>query len=259
MPQISANPPQIWAKSAIVIDSDTFYPIYQKNIHEPLAIASITKIMNAIIVLENYKLNDVITISSNAALTIGSDIQLRTGEQLTVESLLYALLINSANDSGVALSEQMGTDKFVNLMNQKAKDMGLVNTVFKDPTGLSEENKSTAFDLAVIARYALKYPEFSKIISIPEYSIKSVDQKWSHELKNSNRLIQPDEKFFTPEVIGGKTGFTNEAGHCLLSIAKKDGHNLITVVLGTSEYTNTASANESQKLWRWVLDNIKWN
>lgn len=259
MPQISANPPQIWAKSAILVDSDTFYPIYQKNINEPLAIASITKIMNAIIVFENYKLDDVATISKNAASTIGSDIQLRTGEQLTIESLLFALLINSANDAGVALTEQMGTDKFVNLMNQKAKDMGLVNTYFKDATGLSEENKSTAFDLAVIARYALKNPDFLKIINIPEFTIMSVDQKWSHELKNSNRLIQPDEKYYIPQVVGGKTGFTNEAGHCLLSIGKKDDHYLISVILGTSENTITASANESYKLWQWAIENIKWN
>jgi len=254
------NRPLIYAKSVILIDEQTFYPVYEKNSYEVLPIASLTKIMTAIVALEHYKLTDEMVVSGKAVSTIGSDIQLKPGEKLTFESLLQALLINSANDAAVTLAENYGSEEqFVQLMNNKAKLIGLNNTRFEDTVGLSPNNKSTVFDLAVLMSYAAKNPKILEIIKTRESSITSIDGKFTHQLKNSNRLIQLDEKYFIPEVIGGKTGFTFEAGHCLATITNKDGHILISVVLSTDENTITASAAETNKLLRWAFENVTWN
>lgn len=247
--------PAIWADSVIILDQESFYPLIEKNAHKRVPIASTTKIMTSIIALENYKLDDVIEISSKAASQIGSETQLRSGEKLTVEAILNALLVQSGNDAAYALAEKIGFDNFVTKMNNKAKEIGLKDTEFKDPAGLEDTGYSSAFDLATITAYALNIKEFTKIVSITETSIYSVDGRIEHKLENSNRLIKEDSPYYLSEAIGGKTGYTPDAGHCLVSAAKFNEHSIVSVVLNTAESTNEASAKESAKLLNWANNN----
>lgn len=248
----------IWANNYILLDAISNYPLAEKNSHIPVSIASTTKIITATIILENYNLSDVITISPNAAAQIGSEVMLRSGEKLTVESLLYALLVQSGNDAAMALAEHYadgGLSGFVKAMNNKAKYFGLKDTEFKDPAGLDDTGRSSAFDLAIITSYAIKNPTFSKIVKTTGLTINSIDGKFAHKLDNSNRLIKSDEPLYYPNALGVKTGFTPEAGHCLVSVAEKNGKKIISVILNTNESTNDASAKESRKLLEWGFDN----
>lgn len=250
--------PKIYANSYVLIDAQTAYPIIESNSKTKVPIASITKIMTAIIVLENYNLTDELTVPAQVTSAIGSDIQLLPGEVLTVESLLHGLLIQSGNDAAIALAyKENSLEKFVEKMNQKAKDLGLNDTLFKDPAGLDDTSYSTAFEVAILSSYAMKNPIFAKIVKIPEYTIVSVNGKFSHQLKNSNRLILPDEQYFVSQATGIKTGYTPGAGHCLVTAVEKNGHLLIAVVLNTTENTIVASAKESKKLFDWTLDNLE--
>lgn len=248
----------ILAKNYVLIDADSFYPLLEKYSHSQVAIASTTKIMTAVIVLENYDLKDVVTISQNASSQIGSDIQLRTGEKLTVESLLYALLVKSGNDAAMALAEHLpgGLMTFIQKMNDKANYLGLKDTNYKDPAGLDDTGYSSAYDLAIITAYAMKNPVFNKIIRTQEFNITSIDGKISHQLESSNRLIKSDEPLYYPLAIGVKTGFTPTAGHTLVSAGESEGKILISVVLNTYENTVDASAKESRKLLKYGFDNF---
>lgn len=250
--------PTIYAKNYILIDMESAYPLYVKNADIQVPIASTTKIMTAIIVLENYNLDDIITISQSAATQIGSDIYLRTNEKMTIENLLYALLVRSGNDAAMALAEKIGLDEFVKKMNEKAQYLGLNNTHFKDPAGLDDSGHSTAKDLAILAAYALRNKQFKKYIKTAEITITSTDGQITHKLESSNRLIKPDESLFYSEGIGIKTGFTPDAGHCLVAAAQRNNHTLISIILYTYENTKQASAKESKKLLQWGFNNYKW-
>lgn len=248
----------IWAKNYILLDATSYYPLAEKNSHSKVPIASTTKIMTATIVLEKYNLSDIVTISANAASQIGSDVMLRSGEKLSVESLLYALLVQSGNDAAMALAENYpdgGLEGFILAMNTKAKYLGMKETQFKDPAGLDDTGHSSAFDLAIVTSYIINNPTFSKIIKTPEITINSIDGKLIHKLENSNRLIKGDEPLYYPYALGVKTGFTPEAGHCLVSAAEKNGKKIVSVVLNTIENTNDASAKESRKLLEWGFSN----
>lgn len=263
MPQKNSSfqEPFINTKSAYLIDIDSAYPMYAKNENQKMSVASTTKMMTAIVVLENYKdrLGETVTITFKMINVIPSVIQLRVGEKITVENLLNGLLIMSGNDAAFSLAEYFGgKDSFVQEMNQKVRDLGLSNTQFKDPAGLDDEGYSTAKELATIASYALRLPKFSEIVSTPQKTIISVDGRITHELTNSNRLVRPEEAYYLPEAIGIKTGFTNEAGHVLVSAAKKDNHRILSVVLNTNEITNSASAKESKNLLEWGFNNWTW-
>ncbi len=250
--------PNIYAKNGILLDSKSIYPLWQENANERVPIASITKIMSAIVVLENYNLNDVVVFSQKAAQQIGSDAKIKTGESLSVESLLYASLIVSANDAIYALAEKIGVDSFVNKMNEKAQWLGLNNTHFKDPAGLDDEGYSSAYDLSIITAYALKNKKFAEIVKIPETEIYSVDNKYAHKLENSNRLIKLDNPLYLSNALGVKTGFTPVAGHCMVSAANVNDNIIISVVLNTAEFTNEASAKESKKLLEWGINSFFW-
>lgn len=249
----------ILARNYILLDVDTNYPLVQKDAHAQVPIASTTKITTAIVILENYNLNDVITISSNAASQIGSETMLKKGEKMTVESLLFALLVQSGNDAAMALAEHYptGLNGFVEAMNAKVQYLGLKDTKFKDPAGLDDEGKSSAYDLAIVASYALKNPIFSKTVKTSQITIYSIDGKISHQLNSSNRLIKSDEPLYHPLALGIKTGFTPLAGHCLVSAAEKNGKILVGVILNTHETTNDASAKETKKLLEWGFDNYR--
>lgn len=253
--------PDVNAKAAILIDEGSFKHLYEKNPETKVPIASTTKIMTSLVILEDYpnKMNDVVTISRDMVNVEGSDIQLRVGEKMTVENLHKGLLIMSGNDAAFSLASYLGgKDNFVKIMNDKASHIGLKNTSYKDPAGLNDEGYSTAQDLAILSSYALRHKTFADIVKTPETNIASTDGRLIHELKNSNRMLRPEEQFYFPFAIGIKTGFTNEAGHCLVSSAEKDNHRLIAVILNTDENTLTASAKESKKLLEWGFNNWTW-
>lgn len=267
-PQIVPSPrvkpfsekPDIRADYFIIADAETGKSLYQKNSSSRVPIASTTKIMTAIVALENYKLDEVMTVSNTAASQIGSDVFLRAGEKITFEQLLYCLLLKSGNDSAYAISEHLSKEgdikPFVALMNKKAHDLGMKNTEYHDPAGLDVTGYSSAEDLVVITRYALKNKIFRRITSTAKYTAINIDGTIAHPLENSNRLVG---EYNYLGAIGVKTGYMPEAGHCLVSAVERDGHILIGVVLHTIYDTATASADESKKLQDWAWQSIEWN
>ena len=262
-PEVTKKPSRanIYAYRYLLGDLDTGAVFLKEEHLKRVPIASTTKIMTALVVLENYNLDDVITISSKAAFQPGADAFLRVGETITVENILYCLMLKSGNDSAYALAEHMnnedeeGIEKFVNAMNYKAKELGMDNTEFKDPAGLDTTGFSTAQDLFTLTRYALKNATLSKIVRTKEATVNGIKPNFAHRLKNSNRLVG---EYNYLGAIGVKTGYMPDAGHCLVSATRRDGHTLIGVVLYTYADTAPASADESRKLMDWGWQNIVW-
>jgi len=250
-----AKDPIINAGAAVLLSDQSKYPLYSKNASQSVPIASITKIMTAAVVLDIYKLEDVIKVSKESTQVIGSVIGLEVDEQITVENLLYGLLVNSGNDAAVTLATSKTTqEQFVAKMNAKALELGLTQSSFKDPAGLDDNGRSTANDIAMIFSYMLKNPTFTKMIGTAEYEISSTDGTIKHQLKNSNRMINGEMPF--DGVIGGKTGFTPEAGHGLVCAAQRDGNTIVAVILNTQSSSVTASAQENRKLLEWGFESF---
>lgn len=211
------------AKSAVVIDRDTKEILYAKNQDEVLSMASTTKIMTAIIALENADLEQEITVKKEYTLVEGSSMYLKEGEQISMKELIYGLMLMSGNDAALAIAyETTGDyDEFIELMNQKAIDLGLENTAFKNPNGLDEEGHSTtAYELAKITAYALQNQEFCEIVSSQYYESET------RTMKNHNKML-----WLSEESIGVKTGYTEKSGRCLVSANEVDGKVLICVTL----------------------------
>lgn len=249
------------ARHYVLADLDTGKILVKNDQNAKVPIASTTKIMTAVVALENYSPDDIATISSNATTQIGADANLVVGEKITIDQLLHCLLIKSGNDSAYAIAEHMnkagetGIQKFIDKMNEKAKELGMQNTEYHDPAGLDVTGYSSANDLFIITRYALKKELFATIVKEPQYSAKSVDSKTWHALDNSNRLVN---QYQYPGAIGVKTGYMPEAGHCLVGAAQRGGHSLIAVVLNTYADTPSASADEAKRLLDWGFANIVW-
>lgn len=246
----------IGAEAAVLIDYDTGRILYQKNMHEKLYPASTTKIMTAILALENGNLNDYVTIDEEIIkLTYGSHIALDYGEKLTLEQLLNAMLIASANDSALAIAKHIGgtIDNFVKMMNEKARELGAFNTNFVNPNGLHDDSHvSTAYDLAIIGKYAMQFDELREIVTKVNYEIPPTNVKnETRYLKLTNKLLYSQEKVEIdgelipikyPYALGVKTGYTSKAKNCLVSYAEKDDQRLLAVVLkanGNEVYKNT--------------------
>ena len=226
--------PSVSAKAAIVMDQNTGRVLYEKNAHLKLPMASTTKIMTLLIALERGNLNDIVTVSQKAASVGGSSIWLSPGEKIDMESLLYGLMLNSGNDAATAIAEHIGgtVENFVEMMNQKAKEIGAYNTHFVTPSGLDigiDDHYTTAYDLALITRYAfLNYPKFAEIVSTKEKTIPWEGKEWDRYLRNKNKLL-----WIYEGADGVKTGFTNKAGRCLVSSATREGRRFIAVVLNS--------------------------
>ena len=251
--------PNVQAKAVYLLDLDSAYPLYAQNEQEPVPIASVTKLMTAVIARQQYQLDDIVTVSKTAATINGSLIQLRTNEQLTVQSLLTGLLIQSGNDAAMALAEHTGYEQFIASMNEQATTLGMKDTVFKDPAGLNDEGRSTARDLAILASYVLRDTVIRDIVDTPVTTVQSIDGTLSHELTTSNRLIKSDHPLYMREVTGLKTGFTPDAGHCLVASATYQGKELVSVVLHTNASTTEASAVETKKLFLWAFSTFEWS
>lgn len=238
-----------------LIDSESKILLDGKDENKTIPIASLTKIATALVTLDEYKIDEIVTISENAQNVNGSKIFLQKGEKISIENLLNALLIMSANDAAIALSEfYTTTDEFVNLMNTKAKSLGCNNTHFKDPAGLDDEGYSTAKEIGIIFAEAIKNPIISAIVHIPEKIISS-DQR-DYKLENSNRLVK--DKMYLDGIIGGKTGFTLASGHNLVAATIRQNKTLIAVVIKTYSSLNTASAEAAKDLTNWGFGNWQW-
>jgi len=232
----------------ILMESDTRQVIKKENENERLPIASTTKIMTALVALENAKPGDIFTVSKNAQNQEGSSIYLREGDKMSVENLLYGLMLNSGNDTAVALAEGVAgsTEAFCGLMNEKAREIGCKNTNFKNPNGLNEDGHySTAYDMALIMAYAMKNEELAKIMSTKRYNID--DGNSITYLKNHNKLLWQYEY-----CTGGKTGFTKASGRCLVTSAEKDGVRLVAVTLNCPD-----DWKEHTKLFDYGFETVK--
>jgi len=219
------------ATGAVLMDMENGRVLWGKNEDKPLAMASTTKIMTAIVALEIGNMCDVVTVSKKAAYAPEVDIDLNTGEQVKLEHLLYALMLKSANDSAIAIAEHIGgsVEGFAQLMNEKAFEIGAFDTEFVTPNGLDEgDHHSTAKDMALIACYALSNDRFVEIINTKSYSFSSEDGKKHYSLNNTNRLLNEYKGAF-----GVKTGFTCKAGHCFVGAAERDGVKLVSCVLAS--------------------------
>ena len=225
------------AKAAIIVEASTGTILYQKNIHEKLPPASMTKMMGVLLVVESVEKgqinwDDIVIVSENASSMGGSQILLETGEKMTVDDLFKGVAVASGNDAIVALGEKIaGTEEmFVKMMNDRAKELGLKNTNFKNPHGLEEANHYTsAYDISKIALELVKHPKVLEYTGIYEdYLRKGTNREFW--LVNTNKLVR-----FNQNVDGLKTGYTKEAGYCLTATASKDGMRLITVVFGEPE------------------------
>ncbi|AOT72782.1 D-alanyl-D-alanine carboxypeptidase family protein [Geosporobacter ferrireducens] len=239
--------PEITAPSGILIDAATGDVLYEKNAHEKMYPASTTKIMTAILVLENSDLQDIVIIDKDTPFTDGSRIYVLEDEEFTVEQLLYALLVQSANDAAVALAKHVSgsVEAFTALMNQRAKELGAKNTNFVNPNGLpNEAHISTAYDLAMIAKHGMTIPAFREFVSTVRYEIPPTNkQQETRHLRSSNRFlwgtggnnrINYRGKWINIKydiVDGIKTGYTLQAQQCLVASAIQNDHRVISVVL----------------------------
>lgn len=240
----------IHSPAAILIDASTGQILYEKNAHQQHFPASTTKILSAIVVLEHMNLEDVVTINDKSPYEGGSSIALETGEQLTVEQLLYALLIASANDAASALAYHYSDDPqdFVDIMNQTAKKLGATNTHCTNVHGLHDnEHVSTAYDLAILSKYAMTFPFFRTIVTTTRYEIPPTNIKkdtrylnsfnaFFHGMEDSNKEIEiRGENVWTEYryANGIKRGYTEQANYCLVSSATHEERTFISVVLDT--------------------------
>lgn len=180
------------AQYACLIDSLSGKVLYEKNAYARHSMASTTKIMTALVALENGNMDDVVTVSANAAGTEGSSIYLKAGEKITLQNLLYGLMLESGNDAAIAIAEHIGgsVERFAEMMNEKAASIGANNTQFKNPNGLDEEGHyTTAYDLALITREALRNKNFAEIVATKQKTIRNLDESFPRSLSNHNKLL----------------------------------------------------------------------
>ncbi len=232
--------PTIGAKGAALMDVDSGRLLYGKNEHVQLPMASTTKIMTAILAIESGRLNELVTVSSNAVKVEPSSIWLVAGEQMSLLHLVYGLMLRSGNDAAIAIAEHLAgsVSAFAELMNAKARELGMVNTNFTNSHGLPDNNHyTTAYDLAMLSAYALRNPQFRAIVSTTRISIADERTGAPRIWYNKNRMLE-----IYPGADGVKTGWTRAAGHCLVASASRSGQRLVAVVLNSpDDWGETAS------------------
>jgi len=220
--------PAVTAEAAVVMDLDSGQVLYDKQAHERRPPASLTKVMTGYLAVKQADLEQIVTVSAEAAATGESSLNLKAGDQLTFGNLLYGAMLKSANDACVALAEQMAgsEQRFVQNMNLQAYLLGCTNTHFCNSNGLpAEEHYSSAYDLAQMTRAAMQNATFAHIVQQQTYKVRWLDGR-QLAIRNTNRLLRE-----YPGAIGVKTGTTNEAGQCLIAVAQKEGKRIIVVVL----------------------------
>ncbi|WP_413309072.1 D-alanyl-D-alanine carboxypeptidase family protein [Bacillus sp. 1P10SD] len=232
------------ATSAVLIEQKTGRVLFEKDAHTKRRIASITKIMTAILAIESGKMNQYVTVSEKATHAEGSSVYLKPGEKIKLNDLVYGLMLRSGNDTAVAIAEYVGgsVEGFAYLMNEKAREIGMYNSHFSNPHGLDdhEDHYSTAYDMAILMRYAMQNKTFKKISGTKVHRAPNPTEKWDRVWKNKNRLLSK-YKFCT----GGKTGYTKRAKRTLVTTATKGDMNLIAVTLnGPDDWNDHISMYE---------------
>lgn len=217
------------------MDLDSGRIFYEKNANQKRLIASITKIMTAIVAIEEGDLTEKITVGEEVLSMYGTNIYVEVGEKMKLRDLLYGLLLRSGNDASVVIAKAIAgsEEKFVNLMNKKAQEIGMKNTIFKNPHGLDEEteNYSTAYDMALLSKYAYKNKTYRNIVSTDKYEVST--GKKTYLWYNRNKLLTTYEY-----CTGGKNGYTPRAGKTLVTTASKKGLNLTIVTLSDGDIYN---------------------
>ena len=222
---------ELYARAAALMDADSGRILYGKDAFKQLPMASTTKIMSCIVILEEAELSDVVTISKNAAKQPDVQLNALEGEQYYVKDLLYALMLESHNDVAVALAEHVGgsVEGFAKMMNEKATSLGCANTHFVTPNGLDADGHyTTASDLCKIAAYSLKNETFVQIINTPSYQFQEITSGKNFQVSNKDRFLSMYEG-----ALGVKTGFTGNAGYCFVGAAKRRDMTLVSAVLGS--------------------------
>ena len=219
--------------NCVVMDMDSGRILYESNKDKQMLIASTTKIMTAVIAIENKNLDSIVTIGDEVLKMYGTNTYIEVGEEIKLRDLLYGLILRSGNDAAVSIAKYVGgtEEKFVNLMNKKAKDIGMKNTIFKNPHGLDEENEnySTPYDMALLMKYANSLIDFVEISGTKKWTVTT--NKKTYVWYNRNKLLT-NYKYLT----GGKTGYTPKAGKSLVSTASKNNLNLIFVTLDNNDH-----------------------
>lgn len=250
----NSNELSILSRYAVVYDRSSGKVLWGKDENQKVPMASTTKIMTAIVMMENIgidRLNEEVTVSKEAATTIGSRLGLGTGDKITYNDLLYGLMLCSGNDAAVqiAISTAGSVSQFAELMNQKAESLGLTSTHFVTPHGLDRDaHYTTALELAKITDYALKNPKIAQVVSTREYTVTINGNK--KIISNTNELLG-----YLSGVNGVKTGYTSKAGRCLVTSTSRDGFDIITVVLGAD--TRKIRTQDSIKLIEYTYQNYK--
>lgn len=259
----------ISAKSAVLIDGASGRVLYEKNAHEKLPMASTTKIMTGLLACESGKMAETVTTSPTASGTEGSSLWLKIGEKQTLENLTYGLMLKSGNDAAIAIAEHLcgSIAAFSLKMTERAKQIKAYSTQFKNPNGLDEEGHyTTAYDLALISREAMKNETFRKIVATKKYSIPMEGEEWDRALTNHNKMLWRYEG-----CNGIKTGYTKKCGRCLVTSAQKDG-SLICVTLnapndwsdhtellnfGFDNYDKKVIFKKGEKVCKYIYDEEK--
>ena len=249
------------AKSALLVETNTGKIIYEKDINEQNYPASTTKILTAILTIENCNLDDTATVSQNAVSNIPTGYvvaPLYVGEQIKVKDLLYALLLKSSNDAAYVLAEHVGgsVEGFAEMMNNKASDLGCKNSHFVNPNGIdNKDHYTTAYDMYLITNYAMKNETFAEIVSTYQYTLPATNKCSASNriMKNTNNFVNPNNGYYDKKVKGVKTGTTDLAGNCLITDSANKGLEFITVVLGAE--TSNGKFNESSKMIEYAFNN----
>jgi len=241
--------PEFSAQSIYAIDTGSGKILLQKEPEQKRPIASLSKLVTTLVILEKASIKDEIIVSKNAIDTLGEAGGLIQNEKISVESLIYAMMLESSNDAAMALAEKFN-GQFIDFMNQKVKNLGLKNTGFSDPSGLNPENISTAKDLVKIMKEVIKYPFLNYIMTTKETEISSADGSNKRKLTNINKLL---DKY--PEIIAGKTGYTEEAGECMIIALKSPNGQgtILNVILGSKD-----RLGEMEKLIEWERAAFVW-
>lgn len=224
------------ARAAALIDVESGRILYSSRGDEPMLIASLTKIMTAIVAIENGDLASKVKVGKNAFAKEGSSIYLKQGEEMTLENMLYGLMLRSGNDAATAIAEHIGGSEegFVYMMNTKAEELGLRNTHFANPHGLDAEGHySSANDLAVLTAYALHNPVFKEIVKTEERTADNPYEKWDYKWRNKNKML-----YLYEGADGVKTGYTKKALRCLVSSATRNGQQLVAVTINDGDDWN---------------------
>lgn len=247
---VSAVEIPLSAKSAILINAQTNEIVYEKNAYERRGMASTTKIMTALLAIENSDLNKTVVARDEDVRIEGTSIGLKDGDRISLEALVQGMLLESGNDAANVTARVIGKSRegFVSLMNKKAEQIGMENTCFKNPSGLTEEGHfSTAFDMAILGSYAIKNKTFRDICSLSSVRASYGNPQYQRTFKNHNKLLNSVEGAF-----GIKTGFTKASGRCLVSACERNGVTLVAVTLSAPD-----DWNDHKKLFEYGFEKVK--